>query len=498
VVSLDGSKNVLLSPVRLWTALLIAAAVIVILWLAIWLTIGRGDRRDVTRWSKGGDLQETKAFMDAVHHPQRDRGQWQSGARDTEPGHTDSASDYTLPHVSVYSIPTVHPAPAHPTLRDLGDLAQVRAIDAIEHASGPQSRPWDDLRKTLSDADEPGERDPFLFERVLVATVATGVNWPPGDRMVWTRIFVKPINFKFGAYTVAATENQTVKVSSVEATNVRKLSADVGLAIPGLESSKVDLSPSSESTVKTSSDVSTQYERLGVDIMPSFLRIIRESGAGGDVIGNTTVSLSLTTDPELILAGSQGGNQPEPEINLVVTGLHLEDDGKDPTIEVLPLVPLPHCALRARVSAVYEQRHIQSGREFYDESRQRVVFIHDVDDERTVDIIGADDVSPFVWTIQLVPIGSKPDNQWTNRRALNARFSGGGSWRQLVFSDYGRAASLAHWVRTHAGVHPSGYEFNYSAGIGLALVKHATDDCLGPAPRPQPEPNDRAGAEAGH
>ena len=35
--------------------------------------------------------------------------------------------------------------------------------------------------------------------------------------------------------------------------------------------------------------------------MPSFLRIVRESAAGDDVTGNTTVALSMTTDPELIL-----------------------------------------------------------------------------------------------------------------------------------------------------------------------------------------------------
>jgi hypothetical protein len=497
VPSLDRTKKALQSPVRLWAALVIAVTVVLILWLAIWATIGRGDRRDVMRWSKGGSLEETESFTKAIHHAQ-DRGKWLSSARDSTLRGEDPISDYALSHVSVYSVPNVRPAHARPTLRELGDRAQVRAIDVIEHASGSKSSPWDDLRKTLSDEDEPGERDPYLFERVLVATVAKGVKWPPGDRMVWTRIFVKPINFKFSAYTIAATENETVKISSVEATKVRKLSADIGLAIPGLDGSKIGLTPSSESTVKTSSDVSTQYERLGVDIMPAFLRIIRESGAGGDVIGNTTVALSMTTDPELVLKESQNREPPEPQISLVVTGLHLEDGGRDQSIEVLPLVPLPHCALRARISAVYEQRHVQNGREFYDESKQRVVFIHDVDDERAVDIIGADDVSPFVWRIQLVPKQQNPDNKWVGRRALNARVNGGGSWRQLVFSDYGRAANLAHWVRTHAGQQLSGLEFNWTEGMGLALVKQTTDDCLEKAVRPEPEPDDQVKVEQGH
>jgi hypothetical protein len=494
VALLDRPKGVLRSPVRLWMALTIAGAVVLILWFTNWATSSRSDRRDVMRWSKGGDLEETEAFTKAVNHLQ-DRGQWLSGASDSTAGGKD---DYALTHVSVYSVPNVIPPHPRPTLLRLGDRAQVRAIDAIEHASGTKSSPWDDLRKTLSDEGEPGEKDPFLFERMLVATVAKGVKWPPGDRMVWTRILVNPINFKFAAYTIAATESETVKVSSVEAQNVRKLSADIGLAIPGMDGSKIGLSPSSESTIKTTSDVSTQYERLGIDIMPTFLRIIRESAAGGDVIGNTTVALSMTTDPELILmrsdVKSESSKPPEPEINLVVTGLHLEDGGKDPSMEMLPLVPLPHCALRANISAVYEQRHVQSGREFYDESKQRVVFIHDVDAERPVTIIGADDVSPFVWRIQLVPNKMKPDNGWNGRRALNARFNGTGSWRPLVFSDYGRAVNLAHWVRTHAGQQLSHYEFNWSLGMGLAVIKQTTDDCLEtPArPQPEPEPDDQA------
>jgi hypothetical protein len=50
-----------------------------------------------------------------------------------------------------------------------------------------------------------GERDPFRFDRVLVANVAEGVCREPGDRMVWTRVLVEPINFEFAGYSVAET-----------------------------------------------------------------------------------------------------------------------------------------------------------------------------------------------------------------------------------------------------------------------------------------------------
>jgi hypothetical protein len=280
-----------------WTggALVIAAAVTLILCVGPWITYGR---RDVMRWNGGGDLEETAAFKKEAHYPPHDRGRWQAGANDFQArGGSASQLDpqlpnFGLPRVSVYSVPNIRPAPANPTLKDLSERAQVRAIEAIEEAAGSKDTPWDDLRKTLSDTPDPGERDPFLFERVLVATVAKGVKWPPGDRMTWTRILVTPINFHFAAYTIAATENETVKISSVEATNVRKVSADIALAVPGADGSKVGVSPSSESSVKTTSDITAQYERLGVDIMPDFLRSIRESGAGGDVTGNTKVALN--------------------------------------------------------------------------------------------------------------------------------------------------------------------------------------------------------------
>ena len=106
--------------------------------------------------------------------------------------------------------------------------------------------------------------------------------------------------------------------------------------------------------------------------------------------------------------------------------------------------------------------------------------------------MGADDVSPFIWKIQLVPKDQRPDNKWgqnsqNHRSALSAKRPGG-SWRQLVFSDYGRAANLAHWVRTNPKGQPSGYSLNYDNSMGMAVVKHTADDCIDkPVIRPAEE-----------
>ena len=58
-------------------------------------------------------------------------------------------------------------------------------------------------------------------------------------------------------------------------------------------------------------------------------------------------------------------------------------------MKVLPLVPLPHCALRAEVWSIYEQRHVASGNEFYDESRQNVTFMRDVNVKWIAEIVNA-------------------------------------------------------------------------------------------------------------
>jgi hypothetical protein len=49
-----------------------------------------------------------------------------------------------------------------------------------------------------------------------------------------------------------------------------------------------------------------------------------------------------------------------------------------------------------------------------------------------------------------------------------------------VFSDYGRAAKLAHWVRTNPRGQLSGYTFNYDNIMGMAVVKQTKDDCSEP------------------
>lgn len=410
--------------------------------------------------------------------------------------------DWLKTHAAVYSIAA--PPRAAATLRDLGDRGQAEAIDFLELDSALKGRSWTDLQDALNESSiAVGERDPFRFDRVLVATVAKGLDWRPGDRMEWSRVLIEPINFFFAGYTVAATDNETVKVSSIEATSARKFSADIAATIPGLEGPKASVGPSSEHSIKTTSDINAQYEKLGIDIMPNFLRIIRESETGGDVVGNTTVSLTAVTDAQSIRkqfpSDKSSSAYPGDETVLLVTGTHFDkrDQGKPSgdqpgqanLIDVLPQAPVPHCALRARVWMLYEERRVDSGRESYDESKQAVTLVHDAEDKQDVDIVSADEVSPAVWSIKICN-PAKCDGDDPDSTPLQAKFGGVGQWRKVVFTDYGVAVKVVHWLRTTPPDRRSETEYTFSYPgpkgdqnaqpdnmEGLVLVKKTADEC---------------------
>ncbi len=108
------------------------------------------------------------------------------------------------------------------------------------------------------------------------------------------------------------------------------------------------------------------------------------------------------------------------DLVLLVRGITLDEvsegDKDKPSIDVLPQVPIPHCPLKAKVWMLYEQRHIDAGRKYYDEAKQTVSLVRDEDKEQDVEIVGADDVSPAVWSLKICndqcdPNGKEPTLQ---------------------------------------------------------------------------------------
>jgi hypothetical protein len=389
--------------------------------------------------------------------------------------------DWVNAHVAVYTM-AARPH-SKPTLRDLTDAGQAAAIHFLEKDTdaGLKGVALADLRDALDDSNpKVGESDPFRFDRILIANVAKGLDWEPGDRMMWARVLIQPINFRFADYSVADTDNETQKVSSVESTDSRKVSAGFSATIPGVEGPKISLEPSRERDVKMNSEVSAQYEKLGIDITRDFLRIIRESGKESDLVGNTKVPLTAVTDPDMIYRqypGDKDASRP-PGAPIVLLVTHFDQDAADKqsegdppkapkqAIDVLPQEPVPPCALRARVWMLYAERKVQGGREFYDESKQSVWLKHDGEDKQDVEIMNADEVSPAIWSLKLCEDAQckGPDTyplmamlktpNGTQNRTL---------WRKVVFTDYGVAIRVAHWLRMHQINTPpnTDYRFNF-------------------------------------
>jgi hypothetical protein len=259
-------RDAVLQPIPLAGVMVAVVAVALVVWWS-----SRNPEHVARRWEAAGAATETDSFSRRVKPARPDFITRVAAYFAPEAGPVPEKAiparptDWTKPHVAVYSVPAPAAPHLHPSLRDLGDRGQAHAIDFLAKDPAVEPQSWKRLQEALTDGRDTGmgEKDPFHFERVLVATVAKGADWNPGDRMVWTRVFVQPINFSFVGYTVAATENETVKVTSVEATNTRKFSADIGLTIPGVEGPKASFGPSNERSVKTTSEINAQYEKGG-------------------------------------------------------------------------------------------------------------------------------------------------------------------------------------------------------------------------------------------
>ncbi len=408
----------------------------------------------------------------------------------------DASHHWETPTVTVYSAPYTAPHPSPLTLKDLSDNGQAHAIDFVFKGSPGPRTAWQELMSTIGGSSgEPDRVDPYRADRVLIATVVKGLDTLPGDRLLWTRVFVQPINFEFAGYTVAATDSKSIKIASIESSSNAKLSikgaAEAGLAKP-------DVGQEFERTQKATADINEQYENLGIDIQPTYLRIIRESAPGGDVAGNTAIQLSMVTDPTRIWCHevvencapkpsnrppqkTKDGKDLDDRLVLLVSSAHLSDGETNPRISLLPQPALPHCPLKAKVWMLYEIRHIKKGRQNYVEGSQEVELNQAGYDAKSVDIVAADDIAPAVWSIKVTdetdntPVTEdKPDLTGQTKN---------GSVRKLVFTDYLTASELAHWLKTQMAADAQSepelktMTFQVDSRNTLTPFKHVTNDC---------------------
>jgi hypothetical protein len=393
--------------------------------------------------------------------------------------------DWGSPEVGVYSFPKPGPSPSVPPgLKDLSDHGQAAYIKALAKSGAVPGDVRNELGKPIVESwqqDVHEGHDPYRFDRVLVASVIKGADMLPGDRLQWTRTMVKPVNFQFAGYIVATTKHSTVKIATVEQDRSHTTSEKLKASVPEPGSPKLDVGTSNEASDKVTGDLTSQFEDVGIDITPEFLRIYRESERGSDISGNTQVELSMITDPTKIHSGDDpktlhSGKDPKKpycpagngdDLVLVVASAHLTDGQgllkmEQASLDVRPQRVLPHCPLLARVWTIYEERKILSGGGSYNDGDQTVSLIRNVtyppssggselqpcdspdvaaepgrncEPGVVIPIVPADDVSPAVWYIK------------TEDGAAIKAESGAGSARRLVFTDYTVASDVIHWIK---------------------------------------------------
>ena len=451
------------------TPYLFATGVLAFIAGAGWLLL---DRQPVAeqRWKNHDIAPVDGAHFQTVRDYRLPAAQGGSGGGEQE--------GWERPNVAVYSTPNPPPRHAPLTLETLSDIGQAHAIDHVAESSITADAAWQQPSKAVAAPDE--HRDPYRADRVLVATVAKGLRSVPGERLLWTRVFVQPINFKFAGYGAASSDIKTIKVATLENNQTANLSLGLDAVLPSL--GKTAEPASAAASNKITADINQQYESLGVDIRPRFLRIIRESATGGDVVGNTMIQLSTLTDPRLIVRTAANEDATGKEYRatpaLVIDQAQPADgvaslDEDNAEFSAHPQDILPHCPLIAETWMIYEIRKVEAGANHYLEGLQRVQLIRDGELKQTVEIVPADDIAPAVWSVKRQTAETPPDQA----PDLQAKLADG-TLAKVVSTDYAAVARLARWLMAKGPGQPlNGMALSHVPGETLVPFKNTRNEC---------------------
>jgi hypothetical protein len=364
--------------------------------------------------------------------------------------------------------PPKDPAPSL-TIKDYSDRGQETLIDRLtrrgakpDEIRAALAKPITSRSANASDPSITPKQELYRFDRNLVATVTKGLAAKPGERLMWTWILIKPVNFEFTGYTVVATDNQSLNVEHIQHQTTTQVQGQVSATVPGPAKVSPSLTGSVTNEYTTSADIAQEYEKLGVDILPRFLRIYRESERNLDVAGNTLISMSILADPSFVV-----NSKVNPTTRIIrATNLKVTKDGtalppKDASFDVEIIKSPLHCPLRAQVRLIYQIRKINANERSYVEGEQRVRIEQHASDWGSVDVVSADDVVPGSFGIFD-----------TERIAIHVT-TPNGERLPLAFVDYETARAMANWMNVQ---HVS------SIGkTGLQLT-------LGGSPMPKPYP----------
>lgn len=332
-----------------------------------------------------------------------------------------SEFNWALPSVAVYSYATPTVQSSELSIKDLSDRAQQALVEAVTKKGADADKIKDNLLKVLSLKSAGALPDAVVagtFKRTLVTTVHKGWQAGPADRLIWTWVDIRPLNFAFEGYTVVATDNQTLNIEQVQNQTSASLQGQIGKTTSNTESLTTATPPTTQvltdvlgrtlgvsaslsNQYGTSASINQQYVKLSADILPLELRIYRESERNQDVAGNTTISLTLRADPDLKRAGTQRVQKYPTQDNVMrVSKLKVFDDSgrflrvTDVALDtVLMKMPI-HCALLANVTLFYQYRRVLGDASSYLEGDHEVSYEAGSFNKEGVVVVPADAVRP--------------------------------------------------------------------------------------------------------
>lgn len=367
-------------------------------------------------------------FLSGCAHPEDRR--W----ADAIPGPQTALADWQ-PTINVYTVPTPVPASKKTKLRDLSDRGQAALITAMSGKDTDPDKLKERLSGSLEGSTESDTIDATAFDRTLVISINRPVEAPVGDRLMRTIVTIRPEpGFVFTGYTIAKTEYSTQDIAHIENADEISLGASLAPTIKGFGDNSITGSYGRKTT--SSADITAAYEKLGIDIQPDRLIVIRDSERGTDVQGNTLVELTMARRT----AEEDGWGFMATTFLGFKTGAPL--GLSQATFGIKRVNFLASCPVRARVDFSYLMRKVVSGREYYTEGKQRVMLQPGSLYNDNVVLLNASETQPMLYQIVAT--------QGYKESVLLAQTIEGQSG-PLLFDDAVKASAFARWIRGKTG-----------------------------------------------
>jgi hypothetical protein len=333
----------------------------------------------------------------------------------------------------VLAVTSLAADPASSTgFKDLAERSGAAYAAALATKTGTAA----EYRAALAEPIKGGGRsniDRTALPRVIALDVSPG-GYSAGDRLVWTRVTLLPIDFRFSDFALAKTDYQTIDLETITSTSKESASLTISPKI----GSPVEAAEAVLSAERSDQTVYANRERirdLSVGFDPHRIVVTRDGGPGTDLAGITLLKVSAR--PE---------TKKESDIATLVSAYKVVDDtGTDlaPAAASMALSldriwrprPLFVCA---RLD--YVRREVLKGAEFYDEGHHRV-------QEKEGHSIGLYQLAPEadLETAQYLIVDSGTGS------AVEIDAAATGS-RPFAFSNLGEATAFSRWLsRTGAG-----------------------------------------------